>query len=336
MARTQQANPAKTKIATALAIAETKLGSGAAHKYNAIKAVSTLKWQTEKMYVMQLIQRSDYLAQAILENPISLMTALQDAANLGLSLSPSLGHVYLIPQRPKAGDPLEVTAKVSYKGMEQVVLTSGTVLSITTELVYANDTFRFGTNIDGPFLEFVMNRGERGELEGGFCLAKYQNGEHHIEWMTAADIKGCKEAATRAQNGKVPAVWVGAFANEQRKKCVVRRAAKHWPATPVLEKMIAKFDVDNPMDFDKANVIDGQSTVLLNDDQVQEIRAALTELTDDDAAVWMQLAAKARGFDGVREVPVDHFDELKESLVKRMHLMIDRKAAQAKAKEDKA
>lgn len=320
-----EVDPAAKKISTALAIAEQKLGSAAAAKYNAARIADTLKWQTEKMYVMQLIGRSDYLAQAIIDTPVSLLVALQDAANLGLSLSPQLGHVYLIPQRPKQGAPLEVYAKVSYKGMEQAVLLSGTVKSITTDLVYENDTFARGVNMDGPYFNFEMARGDRGELQGGFCLARYANGEKHLEWMPMADIMGCKAAATKAQRGETPPVWVGAFATEQYKKCVVRRAAKHWPSSPVIERLIQNFDVGNPMDFDKANIIEGQSVQVLGDVQVEEIRLALPQLPDEMAAQWMHMAAKARGFDSIREVPVERFEEVRDSLVARAKMIEERR-----------
>jgi phage RecT family recombinase len=315
------------KIDTALAIANVKLGAGAAAKFNAARITDNLKWQTEKMYVTQLIGRNDYLAQAIIETPISLLAALQDAASMGLSISPQLGHVYLIPQRPKQGAPLEVYAKVSYKGMEQSVLSSGTVLSITTELVYANDEFESGADMNGPYFTYKRARGdERGDLEGGFCLARYANGEKHLEWMTVADIMGCKAAATKAQRGETPPVWVGAFATEQYKKCIVRRAAKHWPSSPVIERLIQNFDVGNPMDFDKANVIEGESVEVMGDEQVEAIRQALPGLSDEQATVWMTMAAKARGFDAIRDVPADRFDEVRDSLVKRKQMIDEREA----------
>jgi phage RecT family recombinase len=314
------------KIGTALAIANEKLGTGSAAKYNAARAVNTLKWQTEKMYVLQLIQRSEYLAQAIIETPISLLTALQDVASLGLSLSPQMGHAYLIPQRPKAGAPYEVYAKVSYKGMEQVVLTSGTVLSIATDLVYENDTFKRGVNMDGPFFNFEMAMGDRGPLLGGFCLARYSNGEKHLEWMPIADIEGCKAAAIKAQNGKTPPVWVGAFASEQQKKCVVRRAAKHWPSSPVIERLIQNFDINNPMEFGKASIIEGESVEVMDDTHVDQIRLALPTLEDPMASMWMEMAAKARGFNNIREVPVERFEEVRDSLVARVKAVEERNA----------
>jgi phage RecT family recombinase len=318
---------AAKKIGTALAIANEKLGAGAATKYNAAKSVASLKWQTEKMYVLQLIQRSDFLAQAIIETPISLLTALQDAASLGLSLSPQTGHVYLIPQRPKMGQPYEVYAKVSYKGMEQAVLMSGTVLSITTDLVYENDEFDSGVNMDGPFFTFKRARGERGVLQGGFCLARYANGEKHLEWMPIADIEGCKAAATKAQRGETPPVWVGAFASEQQKKCIVRRAAKHWPSSPVIERLIQNFDVGNPMEFGKANIIEGESVEVLGDEQIEQIRLALPSLEDSQASLWMEMAAKARGFNSIREVPVDRCVEVRDSLVARVAAIEAREAS---------
>jgi phage RecT family recombinase len=315
----------------ALAVVKEKLGSGAASKYNASRSVESLNWQTEKMYVEQMVARDNYLASAILESPMSLMTALRDSAALGLSIAPSLGHVYLIGQRPKRDLPLEVYAKVSYKGMEQSVLMSGTVLSITTQLVHENDEFDYGTNLDGPFLRFNMARNERGTLQGGFCLARYANGEKHVEWMTAADIEGCKAAATKAQGGIVPAVWSGAFASEQQKKCIVRRAAKHWPSSPVIQRLVENFDRDNPMQFGDMNVIEGDHIEVLGDQHLLAIRESLPNLNDAQASLWMDMAAKARKFDSIREVPVTRFDEIKTALQTRAKLIEERNVAASNA-----
>lgn len=325
--------PEQQKIMTALAVVKDKLGSGAAAKYNAARSLQSLNWHSEKMYVELLVGRDERLAQAILDNPLSLMTALRDAAAMGLSIAPSLGHVYLIPQRPAKNLPPEIYAKVSYKGMEQSVLTSGTVLSISTDLVYENDTFRSGVNLDGPFMEFERNRGERGSLQGGFCLSRYANGEKHLEWMTAADINGCKAAATKAQGGNTPAVWVGSFATEQYKKCIVRRASKHWPTSPVIQRLIENFDRDNPMAFGDFDVIEGDHIEVIGDAHIEEIRKSLPHLDDTQAALWMDLAAKARKFDSIRAVPISRFEEVKVALETRAKLIEKKHAEPAAAKE---
>ena len=307
-------------IGTALAIVNEKLGQGAAAKYNAARLVNTLRWQTEKMYVQQLVQRSEYLAQAICQSPGSLVTALQDAANLGLSISPQLGLIYLIGQRPKDGLPLEVYAKVSYKGMEQAVLASGTVTSINTDLVYENDRFESGVTIDGPFMNYQRARGERGALEGAFCQAKYANGDKHIEWMPLKDIEACKAAATKAM-GKVPPVWAGDFAPEQQKKCCVRRAAKHWPNSPVIERLIHNFDATNPMEFGDGSVLEGESIVLIGDAQIEEMRKCLPLLNDNEFSFWTEMAAKSRKYESVRDIPMARFEEVRDALMHRMELV---------------
>jgi hypothetical protein len=40
----------------------------------------------------------------------------------------------------------------------------------------------------------------------------------------------------------------------------------------------------------------------------------------------MTMAAKARGFDAIRDVPADRFDEVRDSLVKRKQMIDEREA----------
>lgn len=330
---TQNAKSEKT-MSTALAVAQEKLGSGSAAKYNAIKSNAELKWQAEKLFAMQIIRSatSDLLPETVINNPLSLLVAMQSAASLGLTLDPTQALAYLIPKRPKAGMPYEVQLKVSYKGMEQAVLRSGTVTAITTELVYSNDTFEFGTSIDGPYLNFRAARGDRGDLDGCFCLARYANGERHVEWMPRADIDACEAAATKANNGTTPPSWAGGFRPEMQKKCCVRRSAKHWPATPVLTRLIHEFDVENPMDFDGPALV-GESVELLGDNHVDQLRQLLHELPEPQVAMWLQMKAKAEGYDSIRDVPVSAFEKVREGLEQRLKLVMEKRATK-EHKED--
>jgi phage RecT family recombinase len=319
--RDYAADNAKTEktIGTALAVMQEKLGSGSAAKYNAVRLTDTLKWQAEKMFVGTIIrtQKSDLLAKTVIDNPISLLVAMQSAASLGLTLDPNLGLAFLIPKRPAVGLPYEVQLKVSYKGMEQAALASGTVTAITTELVYGNDTFSRGVRDNRPYIDFAQGRGERGDLEGCFCVARYANGESHVEWMSIEDLLACEAAANRDVTS--PA-WNGKFKPEMQKKCCVRRAAKHWPGSPVITRMIHQFDIENPMDFSKPEIA-GESVELIGDPQVEELTKMLgVSLPEDRVATWLGLKAKAEGYASIRDVPMEKFDKVRHDLSHRLEL----------------
>lgn len=311
----QQAGQAKTDkpVDTALAIADRKLNAGVKTKYTAAVINPDLKWDTEKAYVMQILERNEFLAEVAKKNPISLVTAVLDCAALGLTLSPSSGYAYLVPKRPRQDAPYEVQLKISYKGMEQAVLQSGTVAAINTQLVYSNDEFDFGANENGPYMTFKMARGERGDLDGVFCSAKYANGEKYIEWMPIADINACEAASDLYSNGKNPA-WKGAFKSEMQKKCCVRRADKHWPSSPVLDRINRIYDQESPMGF---NTIDSTAVEVVSEGQIQTLRLALPKLTDDQFDVWLKRRAEAMEFASVHDVPKDDWDKFADGLKKR-------------------
>lgn len=314
------ANSAKI-VGTALAVIDTQLGSGTAAKYNAARLVDDLKWSTEKAYVKQIFERSELLCKALLESPYSLPVALQSAAALGLTLDPNQSLAFLVPQRPRQGAPYEVVLKVSYKGMEQAVLASGTVTAIQTELVYENDEFDYGVNIDGPYLTFKMARGDRGALTDCFCLARYANGEKHVEVMSAADLAAVEEAAFTFGNGKAPA-WAGHFKPEMQKKSCVRRASKHWPKSPVLAKLAQVYDTENLMVFEtKGGVIEGELVApTLGDIELAALDEALAALPEEQRAKWYLMKAQAEGYPSIRDVPLELFEKVKADLTHRLGL----------------
>lgn len=325
------AKQAKT-VTTALAVIDAKLGSGASAKYNAVRLVDTLKWQTEKIYVRQIFERSEKLCEALLASPISLLGAVQTAAALGLTLDPAQGLAYLVPQRPRKGAPFEVVLKVSYRGMEQAVLASGSVTAITTELVYENDDFDYGVGIDGPFLKFKMARGDRGGLQGGFCLARYANGERHVEWMPLTDLIAVEAAAIAFSNDNSPA-WAGRFKPEMQKKSIVRRASKHWPKTPVLAALQQAFDIENPMDF-KAPELPGEAVEVFGDPEVGQLETLLDPLPEAQRAEWMLRTAEALGYHAITEVPRERFQEVFDRLDHRLKLVLKNRKPPESKEED--
>lgn len=311
-------------VSTALAVVDTKLGSGTAAKYNAARLTDELKWPTEKSYVRQAFERNDLLCKALLANPNSLVVAMQSAAALGLTLDPSMGLAFLVPQRPRQGADYEVILKVSYKGMEQAVLASGTVTAIQTELVYENDKFNYGVNIDGPWLIYERARGDRGNLTDAFCLARYANGEKYVEVMSVDELRAVEQAALDFGNGKAPA-WKGQFKPEMQKKSVVRRASKHWPKNPVLAKLTQVYDTENPMLFKGEDIRDGEVVEHIGDPEIAALDEALSALPEEQRAKWYLMKAQAEGYAGIREVPLDLFEKIKTDLVQRMGLVLKNK-----------
>jgi len=306
-----------------IAIIEAALGRGVATKFNAGRVVD-LEWTAEKRYALAILNdpKNDYLRDIASQNPDSVVDALLDASRLGLSLSPTTKHAYLVPY---GGDSPRVTLCPSYIGMEQSVLRSGKVTLVQTDIVYENDTFERWTDSSGAQFKHVPARKDRGDFEGVYCLAKFHNGESHMEYMSADDVEACFNAAVTKNKGKVPPAWMGGFKNEMRKKCVVRRGAKHWPSDKHVDLVMAQMDKIVPMEFN-ANVKADEEVVAvlcLTEEDIIEIEAKLERVPPKARPVWVSRAAHAMGYpDGADTVPQERKQEMVDRLVERMNKVI--------------
>lgn len=308
------------KIENPIAVARHMLSTGIAKRFDQMKH-GDLNWQAEKMYALQIIERDPKgdLGRALMNNPGAIVSCLMDVAAMGLTLSPTAGLVYLIAESPGKGMAQMVTTKVSYKGMEQSVLGGGQVIDVMTELVYTKDAFKMGRDQSGPTFDFGMARGDRGELEGGFCFARYSNGGSHLEYMSIEDLDKV-EAQALSKGGFV---WKGPWKSEMQKKAIVRRAAKHWPRTPRAEAVMTNFDKDFSFaSNDDPN--DGVVVELMTEQHIKELDELLSEIAPNLRAIWIQRMAEALGVANVNDAPDSLFTEFKTRLAARLKVVLDR------------
>ena len=102
----------------------------------------------------------------------SVQQALMSASMIGLSLSPQLQHLYLIPRYNKDQKATLATLLVSYKGMMEVVNRDGHVVSVKSKVVYANEAFEYteGTTTEIRH-KIIADAKKRGPMIGAYCVA---------------------------------------------------------------------------------------------------------------------------------------------------------------------
>lgn len=127
----------------------------------------------------------------------SLLAALMQSAQLGLSPDPLIGQAYLIPRKRrfkdaegKWHDRWECNFQIGAKGARLLVQNTGEVQSILTLPVYEEDSikesYRFGEG--GIIFEPALD-GKREVLKGVYCLVRFKNGEAPVErFIRIADI----------------------------------------------------------------------------------------------------------------------------------------------------
>lgn len=119
------------------------------------------------------LRRNADLREAAEANPGSFMSALSDAARLGLD--PGTSQFYLTPRRVKGGK--EVLGIVGYQGYIELMYRAGAVASVVAECVYANDRFTYQPGIhERPLHEIDWDAEDRGSLRLAYAYAIMKDG----------------------------------------------------------------------------------------------------------------------------------------------------------------
>ena len=165
----------------------------------------------------------------------SLYGACMKAAQDGLL--PDGKEAAIVTFRNKKGDNIAQYMPM-VGGILKKVRNSGELASITSQVVYKNDPFKYWVDEDGEHIEHKpLVFGDRGEPVGVYALAKTKDGAVYIETMTADDINKIKQVS-RGKNGP----WSGPFHLEMWKKSAIRRLSKKLPMSTDLEFTIKADD----------------------------------------------------------------------------------------------
>lgn len=124
-------------------------------------------------------------------------------------------------------------------GILKKVRNSGELASVTAQMVYLNDKFRYWVDDSGEHVEHdpQLFGDERGKVIGVYALAKTKDGAVYIEVMTANQVMAVKNVS-RAKNGP----WSGPFEHEMWRKTAIRRLSKRLPMSTDLEQVVTRDD----------------------------------------------------------------------------------------------
>lgn len=202
-------------------------------------------------------------AKAIIENPkvlactrVSILSALHEAAQLGLEPSGLLGSAYLVPYQRKVvvterrGDrDVQVERRVmvaqlipGYRGLIDLARRSGEIEAIWANVVHLRDAFRVVQG-SSPHIEhepFVADprdppeERDRGPIIGAYMIARLRGTSvEQNEWMPVDEI----EVVRRSSRAKDDGPWITHY-GEMARKSVVRRGSKYLPLTPLFSRAL--------------------------------------------------------------------------------------------------
>ena len=156
--------------------------------------------------------------------PMSFISALLNAAQLGLEPNSPLGQAYLIPYRNKGV--LECQFQIGYKGMIDLAYRNGQMQTIQAHTVYENDEFEYAYGLH-PVLTHKPAFSGRGEPVYFYGLYKTVTGGFGFYVMSKADMDQFAATYSKAF-GTSYSPWKNSY-EEMAKKTVIKKALKYLP-----------------------------------------------------------------------------------------------------------
>lgn len=201
----------------------------------------------EISFAIQAINRSEQLQKCSRE---SLLQAVLNVSNVGLTLNPASKEAYLIPRYSGITRSMEASLEPSYIGMVKLLTDTGSVKSMVCQLVYEGDKFELDlANNSSPVIHKPeLSSSKRGKPIGVYALATLADNNRQVEWMdieTVHEIRDRSETYKAFKLGKIKScTWVS-DEGEMTRKTVIKRIYKYLPRSEKAAALDAAIELDN-------------------------------------------------------------------------------------------
>ena len=170
---------------------------------------------------------------AILTNPAILGL---DRSSVFKSCLEACQAGLLIDSKESAIVPFKGSAKFMpmIAGILKLLRNSGELSTITAQIIYKNDDFKFWIDDSGEHIKHTpVFLGEEGEMVGTYALAKLKDGSVYIEVMDNLQVKDIQNCS---KGSNTP--WNGPFKDQMIKKSVLKRLCKRLPISTDIDHAI--------------------------------------------------------------------------------------------------
>jgi recombination protein RecT len=202
----------------------------------------SLNFEREAGFAIQVISSNSYALGIAGSNRQSLVNAVKNIAAIGISLNPAKKQAYLVPRDGK------ICLDISYMGLMDLAMATGSIKWAQAEIVRANDGFTRGRFDQAPEHTFNPFSKDRGEIVGVYVVVKTAEGDYLTHTMSideVYDIRDRSEAWKAFVAKKTKSCPWSTDAGEMIKKTCVKQAYKYWPKTDRLEEAIHHLNTDS-------------------------------------------------------------------------------------------
>lgn len=192
-------------------------------------AGSEQSFEREAGFAMQVLSSNDYALKVAMGNRNSVIAAVTNVAAIGISLNPAKRQAYLVPRDGR------ICLDISYMGLLDLAIQSGSILWGQAELVHEQDAFSLNgfdrppTHNRNPFAK------DRGAVVGAYVVVKTRDGDYLTTTMTYEETLAIRDRSSAWKNGQ-KGPWK-TDEGEMVKKTVIKRAYKLWPKTERFERV---------------------------------------------------------------------------------------------------
>lgn len=166
--------------------------------------------------------------------PMSFLSALMSAAQLGLEPNTPLGQAWLIPYKNKGV--LECQFQIGYKGLIDLVYRNKMVQTVQAQVVYANDEFHYELGLHSD-LRHIPRLGDRGEIAAFYALFKLENGGYGFEVMTKEEMDTFAKTYSKGISASY-SPWK-TFYEDMAKKTVIKQVLKFAPLKTEFQRALS-------------------------------------------------------------------------------------------------
>ena len=231
---------------------------GAEDTFQSVLVDRSINFEREAGFAIQILTSGDYIAKLAAGDRQSVANAVTNIAAIGISLNPAKKQAYLVPRKGK------ICLDISYMGLIDLAVQSGSIMWAQADLVYANDAFTLNGFDRPPTHSFNPFSKERGDMVGAYVVVKMHSGDYLTACMSREGIDAIKNRSESVKAGK-SSPWDTDY-GEMAKKTVVKRAYKYWPKSDRLDQAIHHLNTEGgeglatlakPAGIDPKPIIDG-------------------------------------------------------------------------------
>lgn len=193
----------------------------------------TLSFERESGFAIQQLQKNDYTLGVAMKDRQSVINAVTNVAAIGISLNPARKQAYLVPRDGK------ICLDISYIGLLDLAVASGSILWGQAEIVRENDGFTLNVFDKAPTHVFNPFGKERGPIVGAYVVVKTHSGDYLTTTMSIEDIYAIRDRSEGWKAfyaKKIKSTPWASDEGEMIKKTVIKRAYKLWPKTERLDE----------------------------------------------------------------------------------------------------